>query len=101
MFYAKNSSNKYMSYREINLRWTKYANMKDETTEGQEENEVHFCYIGLSFFFFNFMYSLMRGTERGRDASRGRSKDPCRGPMWDWIPGPWDHTLSCRQTLNH
>ena len=22
-------------------------------------------------------------------------------PMWDSIPGPWDHDLSQRQTLNH
>ena len=28
---------------------------------------------------------------------------PCRAGslMWDSIPGPWDHNLSQRQTLNH
>lgn len=45
--YVKNSSNKYASHTEINLRWTNYTNMKNETTKGQEENEVQFCYIGL------------------------------------------------------
>ena len=34
----------------------------------------------------------MRDTERGRDIGRGRSRLHAVSPMWDLIPGPWDHT---------
>ena len=48
-----------------------------------------------------FVYLFMRDTKRGRDTGRGRrSKLHARSPMWDLIPGPRDHTLSQRQTLN-
>ena len=42
-----------------------------------------------------FIYLFMRDTERerGRDAGRGRSRLPAGSPMWDSIPGPWDHDL--------
>ena len=40
----------------------------------------------------------MRVTERERGRDRGRSRLPVRSPMWDLIPGPWNHTLSQRQT---
>ena len=43
----------------------------------------------------------MRGRERGRDTGRGRSRLPVGNLMWDSIPGPWDHNLSLRETLNH
>ena len=45
----------------------------------------------------------MRDThrERGRDTDRGRSRLPAGNLMWDSIPGPCDHDLSRRQTLNH
>ena len=36
-----------------------------------------------------------------RDLGRGRNSLPVTSPMWDLIPGPWDHDLSLRQTLNH
>ena len=36
----------------------------------------------------------MRDTERGRDIGRGRSRLLTVSPMWDSIPGPWDHALS-------
>ena len=37
------------------------------------------------------IYLFMRDTERGRDIGRGRSRPPARSPMWDLVPGPWDH----------
>ena len=40
-----------------------------------------------------------RHRERGRDTGRGRSR--LQSPMRDCIPGPRDHTLGRRQTLNH
>ena len=55
----------------------------------------------LSFFFKEFIYLLTRDTERGRDIGRGRSRCPVGSPMQDSIPGPQDHDLSQRQTLNH
>ena len=45
----------------------------------------------------------MRDRERGRDIGRGRIRFPEGGAgnlMWDSIPGPGDHDLSQRQTLN-
>ena len=42
-----------------------------------------------------------RHTERGRDTGRGRSRLLVGSTTWDSIPGPWDHDLSRRQTLNH
>ena len=44
----------------------------------------------------------MRDTqrERGGDTGRGRSRLPAGSPMQDSIPGPRDHALSWRQTLN-
>ena len=41
--------------------------------------------------------------DRDREGQRHRQREkqaPCREPMWDSIPGPQDHTLSQRQTLN-
>ena len=45
----------------------------------------------------------MRDTERerGRNIGRGRSRILVGSPMRDSIPGPQDHALSQRQTLNH
>ena len=44
----------------------------------------------------------MRDTQReSRDIGRGRSRLPVGSLMQDLIPGPWDHDLSQRQTLNH
>ena len=42
----------------------------------------------------------MKHTERGRDIGRGRSRLHTGSPMWDSIPGPWDHDPSQRQTPN-
>ena len=44
----------------------------------------------------------MRDTEkeRGRDIGR-RRLTPVVSLMWDSIPGPRDHDLNQRQTLNH
>ena len=55
------------------------------------------------FFFKDFIYLFMRDTERTRDIGRGRSRLPAGtgNLMQDLIPGPWDHDLSQRQTLNH
>ena len=48
-------------------------------------------------------YLFMRDTqrERSRDLGRGRSRVPVGSLMWDSIPGPRDHDLSQKQTLNH
>ena len=54
------------------------------------------CFRG--FFFLRF-YLLI--YERHRDRGSGRSRLPLGSPMWDLIPGPGDHDLSWRQTLNH
>ena len=57
-----------------------------------------------SFFFFkDFIYLLMRDTERerGGDTGRGRSRLPVGSLMQNSIPGPRDHDLSQKQTLNH
>ena len=43
----------------------------------------------------------MRDIEKGRDIDRGRSTLPAGSLMRDSIPGPWDHDLKQRQTLNH
>ena len=44
---------------------------------------------------FNYLY------ERHREIGKGRSRLPVRSLMQDSIPGPWDHDLSQRHTLNH
>ena len=54
-----------------------------------------------SSFFFKVLFIHERHTERGRDISRGRSRFPVGSPMWDSIPGSWDHDLSQRQMFNH
>ena len=51
--------------------------------------------IHVKYFFKDFIYLFMR------DTGRGRSRLPSGSPMQDSIPGPWDHTLSRRQMLNH
>ena len=52
---------------------------------------------GIPLFFFKyFIYLFMRQRERGRDTGRGRSRVPSGSPMWDWIPGPQDHTKPSR-----
>ena len=56
------------------------------------------CVLFYFFYFFkDFIYLLMRDTERGRDIGRGRSKLLMGNPMWDSIPGPQDHNLSQRK----
>ena len=51
----------------------------------------------LSYFFLKIIYSW----ETGRDIGRGRSRLPTGNLMLDSIPGPRNHDLSQRQTLNH
>ena len=41
-----------------------------------------------------FICLFMSDTERGKDTGRGRSRLHAGSPMWDSIPGPWDHALS-------
>ena len=54
------------------------------------------------FVFKDFIYLLMRDTERGRDAGRRRkSRLHAGNPMRVSIPGLQDQALSRRQTLNH
>ena len=64
--------------------------------------------ITLTFFFLRFyLFIWQRGNERAqaREGQRKREKqNPCwaGSPMWDSIPGPWDHDLSWRLTwLSH
>ena len=42
-----------------------------------------------------------RETERGRDTGRGKSRLHAGSPMWDLIPGLWDHDPSQRQAPKH
>ena len=58
-----------------------------------------FTFIFLFFKKYFFIYSWK--TQKGRDIGRGRSRFPVGSPMQDSIPGPQDHDLSQRQTLNH
>ena len=48
----------------------------------------------VSFFIYLFR------RDRGRDIGRGRSRLLMGNLMQDSIPGPWDHDVSQRQTLN-
>ena len=46
----------------------------------------------------------MRETEASRDRGRGKSRFHVGSPIWDSIPGLWDHALSQRpdaQPLSH
>ena len=65
------------------------------------------------FYFFilqNILFIYLTERERERErTSRGNSRQRerekqascwARNPMWGWIPGPRDHDLSQRQTLN-
>ena len=57
--------------------------------------------IKMQCFFLRFyLFIHERHTERGRDIGRGRSRLPVGSLMQGSIPGPWDHDLSQRQTLN-
>ena len=58
--------------------------------------KTHYVYFSRFYLFIH-----ERRTERGRDTGRGRSRLPVGSPMRDSIPGPWGHTLSRRQALNH
>ena len=55
------------------------------------------------FFFFLRLYLFTHGRHRegGRDTGRGRSRLCVGSPMRVSIPGPRDHALGPRQTLNH
>ena len=65
------------------------------------------CHRGREFFkrILNFVCLFvclyMRDIERGRDIGRGRSRLPAGSLVLKLIPGPQDHDLSQRQTLNH
>ena len=52
---------------------------------------------------FRFLLKILSIHERKRQRHRQREKSrlPARSLMWDSIPGPRDHDLSQRQTLNH
>ena len=56
-------------------------------------------FLFLFLRFYSFIHQRCR--ERGRDIGRGRSRLPAETPKQNSIPGPWDHALSQRQTLNH
>ena len=52
-------------------------------------------------YFFLILFIHERHTERSRDTGRRRKRVPVGSPMWNWIPGPWDHDLSQMQMVNH
>ena len=65
-----------------------------------ERAEYQLKRLLLLLFFKDFTYLFMRDTERGRDTGRGRSRLHAGSPTQDSIPGPGDHHLSRRQTLD-
>ena len=56
-------------------------------------------------FFKKILFIHERHRKRGRDIGRGRSRLPVGSLMWVGLHprtlGPWHHTLSQRQMLNH
>ena len=46
------------------------------------------------FFFKDYLYTHERQRERGIDIGKGRCSLHAGSPMWDLIPGLWDHALS-------
>ena len=57
----------------------------------------------LFYFFKDFIYLFTRERERERSSQRWREKQAPFGAgslMQDSIPGPLDHDLSQKQTLN-
>ena len=64
-------------------------------------------YYSFIYFLKDFIYLFMRDQrERQRHRQSQRSRLPTGrlstgSLLWDSISGPWDHTLSQRQTLNH
>ena len=67
--------------------------------------------LPISFLFFKIVYLFERqsraseNTVEGRGRGKGRSRisteQGAGSPVQDSIPGPWDHDLTQRQTLNH
>ena len=56
----------------------------------------------LYFFFKDFIYLLIRDTQRERQRHRQREKqDPCKEPNVELNPGSQNHALGQRQMLNH
>ena len=63
----------------------------------------HTFVLSVMYSFFKKRFYLFiheRHKERGKDTGRGRSRLHAGSPMWDSIPGLWDHNLSWRQMLN-
>ena len=63
------------------------------------------CWFGTEFeygfiFFLRFSLFIHEG-QREKEARDRKSRLHARSPMWDLIPGLWDHALSRRQMLNH
>uniref|UniRef100_A0A452VNT4 Cystathionine beta-synthase n=1 Tax=Ursus maritimus TaxID=29073 RepID=A0A452VNT4_URSMA len=56
--------------------------------------------IQCEFYLFIYLTASERGNT-GRGSGRGRSRSQQRSLMWGSIPGPQDHVLSRRQTLNN
>ena len=60
----------------------------------------HFFKFFKTFFLKDFIIYSWE-TERGRDIGRGKSRPHAGSLTCNSYPGPRDHTLSQRQTLNH
>ena len=59
----------------------------------------------VSFYFKDFIYLFTKERERERERERQRhmqreKQAPCKKPDEGLDPGPQDHALSQRQTLN-
>ena len=70
----------------------------------QNRGNCLFSTIKSYFFKKDFLYVFTRHTRthtEGGDLCRGRSRLPEGILMEDSIPGPQDHSLNQRQTLNH
>ena len=82
------------------LYWCQGASLKLRI-EGSLQVELIFGKVSFSLALLKKdLFIHERNRETGRDIGRGRSKLSTESPMWDSILGPWDHTLSKRQTLN-
>ena len=80
--------------------WAEGRHLTDWTTQ-----VAHLSNISFKKRFYLFIWQRERGKERAQavvaEEAEGEADSLLsRGLTWGWIPGPWDHALSRRQTLN-
>ena len=71
------------------------------TSHSQIGSFISSAQFQLLFLKIFYLFIHYRHTERGRDIGRRRSRLPEETPMWNSIPGLWDHDASQRQMLNY